>query len=42
MLRIFMLCPTELMQTESVPEKNSCESVLENLTLKMTVRFVET
>jgi len=25
------------MQTESVPEKNSCESVLDNLTLKMTL-----
>jgi hypothetical protein len=31
------LCPTALMQTESVPEENSCESVLDNLTLKMTL-----
>jgi hypothetical protein len=29
------------MQTESVLEKNICESVLDNLTLKMTLRFVE-
>ena len=30
------------MQTESVPKKNNCESVLANLSLKMTLRFVET
>jgi hypothetical protein len=39
---MFALCPTNLMQVESVPEKNVCEGVLENLTPKLTLRFVET
>jgi len=30
------------MEADSVPKKNICESVLDNLTLKMTVQFVET
>jgi hypothetical protein len=30
------------MGAESVPEKNGCESVLDNLTVKMTLLFVET
>jgi hypothetical protein len=38
---LFRLWPTALMQTASVPEKNICESVLANLTMKMNLRFVE-
>jgi len=30
------------MEAESVPKKSSCESVLDNFTLKMFLRFVET
>jgi len=36
------LCPTAIMQTESVRVKNISEIVLDNVTLNMTLLFVET
>jgi hypothetical protein len=41
-LRILAVISDCVKQTESVPQKNSCDGVLDNLTLKLTLLFVET
>jgi len=41
MLRILYVMADIVNADGSVPEKNSCETVLDNLTVKMNLRFVE-
>jgi len=41
MLRILYVMADIVNADGSVPEKNSCEGVLDNLTVKMNLRFVE-